>query len=130
MLYLCYRLFYRRYIVYIRARLKVVGLKLELKRNREHYLQSCRPVHTYGLFLTVGGTRIIYRNIYTERRLFTMEITTEMDLFFFQGIKECSRKKNILNFCVNRGDYLLCFYTNVTFENIGFYAIFRAFSFA
>ena len=38
--------------------------------------------------------------------------------------------KNILNICLNRGDKLLCFYTNVAFENIRFRAFFRAFSFA
>ena len=39
-------------------------------------------------------------------------------------VKACSRKKNILNFCVNRGDKLLCFYTKVAFENIEFCVFF------
>ena len=37
------------------------------------------------------------------------------------------KKKNILNFCVNSGYKLLCFYINVIFENIGFRAFFLAF---
>ena len=43
-------------------------------------------------------------------------------------LKARSRKSNIIN--LNRGDKLLCFYTNVAFENIGFRAFFRAFCFA
>ena len=45
-------------------------------------------------------------------------------------LKARSRKQNIIIFYVNRGDKLLCFYTIVVFENIGFRAFFRAFSFA
>ena len=48
----------------------------------------------------------------------------------WEGLRSVHAKKNIQNFCVNRGDKLLCFYTNVAFKNIGFRAIFRAFSFA
>ena len=33
-------------------------------------------------------------------------------------------------FCLNRGDKLLCFYTYVAFKNIGFQAFLRAFLFA
>ena len=40
------------------------------------------------------------------------------------GDKGVFTQKNILFFCVNRGDELLCFYTNVAFENIRFRAIF------
>ena len=44
---------------------------------------------------------------------------------------QCSKaaftQNNILFFCVNRGDELLCFYTNVAFENIGFRALFPSF---
>ena len=39
-------------------------------------------------------------------------------------------QKNILNFCVNTGDKLLCFYTNADFEISGFVFFSRAFSFA
>ena len=42
-------------------------------------------------------------------------------------VRARSRKKNIVYFCVNRGDKLLCFYIKVTFENIGFRVFFRAF---
>ena len=41
-------------------------------------------------------------------------------------VRSC-KKKNILNFCVNKGDELLCFYKNVAFENIGFRAFFELF---
>ena len=43
----------------------------------------------------------------------------------------CERhtKKKTRKFCVNRGDKLLCFYTNVAFENIGFRAFYELFCF-
>ena len=75
-------------------------------------IKSIESVYTYSirLFLVIFGHGIL-------------------NSFLWLALKECSRKK-IINFCVNKRDKLLCFYTNVAFENIGFRAIFWAFSFA
>ena len=45
----------------------------------------------------------------------------------WEGFRSVHAKKNILHFCVNRGNKLLCFYTNVAFENIGFSCYFLSF---
>ena len=49
--------------------------------------------------------------------LLTRFEATHYTIFNLLKARSC---KKYPKFCVNRGDKLLCFYTNVAFENIGF----------